>query len=787
MIVVLLDQDNKHQFLIQQLEQQSVPVLAFNNVVDLQRWLEVNTEPSGIIVDFTTPTYQDFLIRFSLRYPDIPVLSVKTQAREQLDLRLKAFANRLASPKVQSSLGRVLLVDDSRTVQMQYRKILEKQGYEVDVADDAKQGLEKALQNKYELAIIDYFMPGDNGAQLCRDLQLHEETYDLVCSILTAQYKQSVVDECLNAGARECMFKNESSDLFITRVRALIRSVERKRQVEKERARLIGLLYSVAEGVYGVSADGRVQFVNPATLQLLGQSMVDLLGRYPHDCIHPTDNIGQQTSFEHCFLQQAYLFGDELRDWRTLFQRADGSMFPVECSVTLLGDVDNNQGSVVVFRDISEQMRLEKNWQWQLSHDHMTGLLNRSAFEDVLSRELNRVRRTKENALLLFIDLDNFKMVNDELGHAAGDMLLTSLAKNLSERARDTDFVGRLAGDEFVVLLTGVPTEEISELAEKYRLLLQETVLFWEGKSYQVTGSVGVAVIDQHADSIGELLAQADQACHQAKEKGRNQWAIYTQSAENQTEQGNWFKRLTNAMQEQQFIILHQPVFCASDNNRLVGINCLLRLEEGTALISPAIFMSNAKRFGVIKEIDRLVLSKLIDYCQNNEISDVDWFSVSPSVESLSDETFRESIYEQWTKAGLKTEQLRFEIGEEMLFQFSDWQAHLSKLREQGFGVTISHFGMNTQSVLGLPQMPIDAVKLDTALTRDLATSIPRSHLIDAIVKTAKESNVDVIATHIEVPSDLELLLAREVNLVQGFYLGKPIKIGDNLGTNGRQ
>lgn len=774
MIVVLLSKEQEHQFLMAELGQYTLPFLAFTGVVELQRWLELNSDPSGIIVDFNDASYQDFLIRFSLRYPEIPVLSMKSQTEAQLKLRLKAFVNRLSSPDEESCRGKILLVDDSKTVQKQYSKILQADGFIVETASDAEEGFEKAIGNKYDLGIIDYFMPGDTGAQLCQKLQANETTYDLVTAILTAQYKQSVVDECLTSGARECMFKNESSELFLTRVRALIRSVERKRQVEKERSRLIGLLYSVAEGVYGVSADGRIQFVNPATLTLLGQSMVDLMGRYPHDCVHPIDNIGQETSFEHCFLQQAYLYGDELREWRTLFQRADGSVFPVECNVTSLGQ---KQGSVVVFRDISEQLRLEKNWQWQLSHDHLTGLLNRNAFEEVLSRELNRIRRSKENALVLFIDLDKFKMVNDELGHAAGDKLLINLAENLLNRARDTDFVGRLAGDEFVVLLTDIAQNQYAELSERYRVLLEETTLFWEGKTYNITGSIGVSVVDQFSDSIGEILAQADQACQQSKLKGRNQWAIYSQTSEYQTEQGSWFKRLTNAMREKHFTLLQQPVFCALNNQKKVGVNCLLRLEEGTALISPVVFMSNAKRFGVIRDIDRQVLKMLALYCQENATEDDDWFSVSLSVDALSDEQFRNEILDIWSESRLPNSRLRFEIGEEDLFHFTDWQKHLSRLREQGFGVVLSHFGMNSQSVLGLPQMPIDAIKLDTALTRELGTSIPRSHLIDAIVKTAKECNVEVITTHIETASDLELLLARDVDQVQGFYLQKPFKL----------
>ena len=777
MIIVLLKDKQQYLHLIEQLESQNLDVLVFTSIVKLHQWIEINPEPSGVIIDFKTHFYQDFLIRFTLRYPDIPVLTLKNQTKEQLELRLKSFTTRLLKPKEEATIGRILLVDDSKTVRTQYRKLLERDGFRVDVAVEAQQGFALALENKYDLAIIDYFIPGDNGAQLCRNLQSNEETYDLVCAILTAQYKQSVVDECLTAGARECMFKNESADLFLTRVRALLRGVERKRQVERERTRLIGLLYSVAEGVYGVAPDGRIQFINPATLKLLGQSMVELMGRFPHDSIHPTDNRGQMTSFDHCFLQQAYMYGDELRDWRTLFQRADGSLFPVECSVTVLGEKGDVQGSVVVFRDISEQKRLEQNWQWQLNHDQLTGLLNRNAFEEVLSREFNRVKRIEKNAMLLFIDLDKFKLINDDLGHAAGDQLLINLAEKLQGRARDTDYVGRLSGDEFVILLTDLSPGQFEELAEQYRQLLEETTLYWEDKIHSITGSIGLTLLRSNVGSIGELLIQADQACQQAKRKGRNQWSFFNEKEAEETQQGNWFKRLNSAMKKEQFTLLQQPIYQSQQTDRPVGTNCLLRLTEGTSLISPAIFMSDAKRFGVIKEIDHLVLQKLVDHCIANSSMDNGWYSLCLSIEAVSDEVFRNDLFDIWTQSGLNTNNLRLEIGEEDLYKFPEWKKHFAILRDQGFGIVISHFGMNTQMVLNLPQMPIDTIKLDTSLTRNLTDSNPRKNLIDAIVKTAAQSGIEIIASHIETSRDLEMLRGRGIELIQGFYLGKPKRL----------
>ena len=783
MLLVLTNHIQRHQSLVDQLHKQKLSLVVFETVPEIQHWLEVNHEPTGLLIDCSNSLFEAFLIRFSLQYTDTPTLLLTDQPLVQLQVRLRAFTDQVALRKQNQGQGRILFVDDSKTVRMLYRRELELDGFYVDLAESAEQGFELALTGQYDLAIIDYFMPGDNGAALCRRLGAQDETSELVRAILTAQYDPEIVDECLEAGARECMFKNESTDLFISRVRALYRSVQRKIQVDKERSRLIGLLHSVPEGVYGVTPNGTIQFVNPATIKLLGRSVVELLGERPHKFIHPIDTGGKPTTEDFCFLQQAYMLKDELREWRTLFSHADGSLFPVECNVTPLGGEGSDEGSVVVFRDISEQQRLEQNWQWQLSHDHLTGLLNRSAFEDILERELCHLKRLKEPSLLLFIDLDRFKRINDELGHAAGDQLLIALAEQLKSNARETDQLARLAGDEFTVLLSGIKNEDISDLAEKYRQLFEKTSLDWEGQQYQITGSVGAAILDENSGSLTEMLAKADAACQQAKQKGRNQWTLYSESIELSSIQGNWHERLTYAIKENLFIMLQQPIFCANaheDTGRvLVGYECFSRLKEGSSLVTPSLFMSNALRCGVTSEIDQLLLILLINHCKQARIVkaipvELNWYSINLSIETLADDSFRETLLDKWGHSGLPASNLMIEVSEAELFKLPGWKKCLKQLKKQGFRIALDHFGMNTNSILNLANMPIDVIKLDTSLTRTLATDLARRNLIDAIVSTAKQSNIEVVACHIETSVELDLVQARGVDFVQGFHLGKP-------------
>lgn len=783
MLLVLTSHIQRHQNLIDQLNEQKISLAVFETVPDIQHWLEINHEPTGLLIDCSNSLFEAFLVRFSLQHTDIPTLLLTDQPLAQLQLRLRVFIDQVALREQPHGHGRILFVDDSRTVRVIYRKALELDGFKVDLADNAEQGFELALSGHYDLAIIDYYMPGDSGAVLCRRLGARDETSELVRAIITAQYDPEIVNECLDSGARECMFKNESTDLFMSRIRALYRSVQRKVQVDKERSRLIGLLHSVPEGVYGVTPNGSIQFVNPATIKILGRSVVELLGKRPHEFIHPVDTGGKPTTEDLCFLQQAYMLKDELREWRTLFAHADGSLFPVECNVTPLGGEGSNEGSVVVFRDISEQQRLEQNWQWELTHDHLTGLLNRSAFEDILERELSHIKRLKEPSLLLFIDLDKFKRINDELGHAAGDQLLITLSEQLKSNARETDQLARLAGDEFTVLLSGVKNENISDLAEKYRQLFEQTNLEWEGKQYQITGSVGAALLDENAGTLTEMLAKADAACQQAKQKGRNQWALYSEDIKVSAAQGNWHERLTYALKENLFIMLQQPVFCVDsygdEGRALVGYECFSRLKEGSTLVTPSLFMSNALRCGVTSEIDQLLLILLINHCKQGAISKstppgISWYSINLSIETLADETFRETLADKWRHSGLPASNLMIEISESELFKLPGWKKHLLQLKKQGFSIALDHFGMNTNSILNLANMPVDVIKLDTSLTRTLAIDLARRNLIDAIVATAKQSKIKVVACHIESAVELDLVQARDVDFVQGFHLGKP-------------
>lgn len=781
MLLVLVNDRQRHAPLVRQLTESEVVFSVFEGVPTLQQWLEVNHEPSGLVVDCRDDRFEPFLIRFTLQYPDTPILLLTEQPQRQQELRLLGFINRLKLDRRGTGHGRILLVDDSQLVRTTFRQILESDGFAVDVACNADEGYGLAIANDYDLAVIDYQMPGRNGADLCRQLAQHEHTVELVKAVLTAQYNPKVVDDCLSAGARECLFKNESRDLFLARVRALHRSVQRRVQVDRERSRLIGLLHSVPEGGFGVTPDGRIQFVNPATTRLLGRSVVELLGRRAHAVIHPVDAGGQPTTEDLCFLQQAYLLQDELHEWRTQFVHADGSLFMVECNVTPLGPPGTREGSVVVFRDISEQQRLEQSMQWQLTHDRLTGLLNRQSFEEILERELaflRRQRKVRQPSLLLFIDLDRFKRINDELGHAAGDQLLVTLAEQLRQKARSCDQIARLSGDEFAVFLGGVLPEAVAELAERYRCIFEQTSLDWEGQQYPISGSVGAVILDENAGTLEDMLSRADAACAQAKLRGRNQWVLH-QDEETTLQQGRWHQRLHAGLSEGRFLLLQQPIWSSGNTARRVGIEHFARLREGEMLLTPSLFLSQAERYHLVAEIDEALLAQLIAHYRAQPPQGDHWLAINLGMSTLDREDFASDLRRRWESTGLAPERLCIEVSESDFLKHVRGKTILHGLRQCGFRVALDHFGLNAQSLLNLPHWPVDLIKLDPVLTSKLATDPARRHLIDAVVATARLSGVGVVACQIETGVALDLIQARDVHHVQGYYLGKPQRLSE--------
>jgi len=673
---------------------------------------------------------------------------------------------------------KILLVDDSRTSRVTYQRLLKSHGYAVTACDGADAALAAANTERFDLAILDYYMPGMNGAQLCQALRELPATRDLSLAILTGSYEDGLISDCLAAGASECMFKTESNELFLARVHSMATLRERELRLEGERMRLELILGSVGDGVYGVDREGRITFVNPAAMRLLQWSDVDgLVGRLAHERIHHADERGRPNPPDTCFLQQAYELGDSLSNWETVFWRADGHAFSVECTVRPQYREGECVGAVVAFRDIAERKRFEAELQWQLHHDHLTKLYNRQFFETALEQELLRLKRSAERSALLFIDLDRFKHINDTAGHAAGDALLTSIGQKLKSRSRQSDLVARLAGDEFAVLLRNVDEAHVGTLAEQFRAILDETSFVYEGRTFEVSGSVGITRLNRHTLTPAHAMNCADAACQIAKRQGRNRIHMFDANDDAQVLAGleqSWSERLRRALARGEFLLQFQPIL---DLTRpvLYGYEVFIRLSDTGTPLAPCAFLPQAERFELMPALDTWVLDRIAALMAERRPPIGARLHVNVSSASLLDEGYRARLTGMLRDGVFAPGQLCLELRDDQgPSRLATLLPELRDLTLLGLVVVLDGYGRGFVSLDDLRRLPLGAVKFDGDLVQTLQADELGEPLLRAMTELAHALNLVVIAPLVEDADTLRRLRAVGVDCAQGFALGSP-------------
>jgi diguanylate cyclase (GGDEF)-like protein/PAS domain S-box-containing protein len=697
---------------------------------------------------------------------------------------------------------RVLFVDDSATIRVGYYKLLQKQGYLVETASSVAEGLEKVALQAFDIAIVDYLMPEQNGTALISALRGNPATAHMLCATITGTYSDAVISESLACGAVECLFKSEAKDLLLARIASLARTINDGKAINQERRRLQGILSSVGDGVYGVDADGTIQFINPAALDLLGYATPeDLVGRSAFETFHYATEDGSMMQRMASFLHQCYLKGSDVTAWQTTFWTAQRRMIPVECTVHPLRMDGERTGSVVAFRDVSVRRQLEEELRWQAEHDGLTKLHNRVWFESQLEQEVSRLRQTGQISLLLFIDLDRFKYINDTAGHAAGDRLLVEVSQRLKSRLRGADYLARMGGDEFAVLLTNVAGSDLPALADGFRHALTAMPFTYGGKSYRITLSIGATKLDRDVGSPSEAMAHADIACHIAKNAGRNQAHLY--SAESGRRAGmdvdlGWSVRLEEALRADKFALCFQPIVPLAgieqeppnsgykdlwlrqlerNPDSLALFEVLIRLKDiHGELISPHAFLPAAERFGLMPEIDRWMIDHALSALREvrNSPRPVA-LTLNISAQTLEKGGLPEYVTGKIVEYDVNPAHLVFEITEShSITDLGNAQKQLHALRQLGCLIAVDDFGTGFSTFAYLKQLEADMLKIDGSLIQGLPDDPLDRVVIAALTSIAETAGKRTIAECVEDGAVLMSLYECGVDYVQGYIVGMP-------------
>ena len=708
-----------------------------------------------------------------------------------------------ATVEAAQDVVRVLLVDDSPTVRVYYRRLLSRHGYEVETASCVLEGMDKALTSPYDIAIVDYFLPDGTGDELCRQLRDNPDTANITIAIITGTYIEKAIADCLKAGATECMFKNESKELFLARIDAMSRALAVKKAIDKDRRWLNGILASVGEGVYGVNHQGLITFINPAAKRMLRYTPEDnLIGLSAYGQFHNIGQDGDLLPADQCRLSEAYNTGRELHACETVFRNRDGDPVPVECTVFPLHIDGGLEGSVVAFRDITERKLLEQELKWQATHDPLTKLANRLYFEEQLAQELKRLKRSDESSYLLYLDLDGFKQINDTAGHSAGDQLLVEVSTKLRSRLRDADTLARIGGDEFAVILRNVSDRYAFGAADQFRRVLDDWNFQSGGRVFKVRASVGGARIDKETDTSGDALVNADIACFIAKGQGRNHTHIFVKGTDEHAavdRELGWSSRIEQALRKNRFRLMFQPIapLATIDLNRLplqdgqlwqqlagapantpMHYEVLLRMPDSRGeLVSPRAFLPTAERFSMTSEIDRWVIASAVEILAGYHARGVNVrFSINLSGQTVQDAGLADYIAETVHSIGVDPAALIFEMTEtSAMSHYADAERLIKSLQRLGCQFALYDFGSGFCSFSHLKFLPVEWIKIDGVVVQGVLQDAMDKAIISSIVQIAHSVGKKTVAEYVESAECLKVLKQAGIDFVQGYYISEPL------------
>jgi len=558
---------------------------------------------------------------------------------------------------------------------------------------------------------------------------------------------------------------------------------ERKREQQafaraREQAQVT--LDAISDAVIRIDAEARVEYINPQACRLVGCAAKGVLGR-PLDAVLRVsvwDEHGQPRRIGTEVLLDAEVGPPCDEMW---IDDRCGHCADIELSITALDPGATDGGWVVVFRDVTEHRRKSRQIAWQAEHDPLTGLYNRRKFETTCETLLDGARDQQRHCLL-YLDLDQFKLVNDSCGHHVGDQLLCELAALMRKQIRRSDLLARLGGDEFALLLQDCPLDRGMQIAEKLVQAINEFEFVWQQQRFQVGVSIGVVELSAMT-TLAEALQAADQACYMAKDKGRNRISAFRPDDQEQQRHGIQLRTalaLTEALRNDRFRLYFQRI--ETLNEDLPGRHCeiLLRmLDEHGQLVSPAVFIPAAERFDKILMLDRWVVEHTLEAlgraALRGEIGANDRFSINLSGATFSHSDSLPFVVDRLRKSGVDPRTVCFEITESnAISRWSDAHHFIDEIRRLGCLISLDDFGSGFSSFGYLKRLPIDAIKIDGGLVGDMRSSRLGRAMVGGIAQIARVASIPCVAEQVERTEDLALLRELGIDYAQGFCLHRP-------------
>ena len=555
------------------------------------------------------------------------------------------------------------------------------------------------------------------------------------------------------------------------------RKIEERLRSEKDF--IATTLDSISNPVIVIDSKGSIKLVNPGAEILLDGKEVDLIDQSIHEILilysnrKTTHIVGIKQLLNVKTTLNSMFFYDSRRN-----------VVELEFSASPMVDIEaEDVGYVIILKDVSEDRKLRRKLSYEGSHDSLTRFLNRSAFEKRFDNLVTEDYGAKPQHVLAYLDVDQFKIVNETSGNAAGDALLRQIGAIIKSNVRKSDILSRLGGDEFGLIMPFFEFDQAMQVIQKILIQIQQTSFDWMDKEYQVTASIGTMVFGQMNDEYPEFYSKVTTACYLAKNNGGNQYhAIGENDAKvmAQQESMDWVSGIMKGFNEDRFCLYVQPIISMEKDAKCVHYEVLIRYRgPDDTIICPGDFLPPAERYNLIEKIDVWVVNKIVQWLQDNKRQASDFmFSVNLSGRSIGSQTFHKFLQEKLVKSDIEENTLCFEITETSVVQNVEKSVDfINSIRKLGVKFSLDDFGTGLSSFSYLKRFPVDYLKIDGEFVRDIIENDTSFVFVRSMAEVGHSLDMKVIAEFVESDTMFDRLREANIDYIQGYHVGKPVAI----------
>ncbi len=543
------------------------------------------------------------------------------------------------------------------------------------------------------------------------------------------------------------------------------------------------LVEDLPDLLYRTDLEGRITFISSSVYKLSGYTVDEATG------MKMAEESYANPEKRELFLNELKKNG-VVKNFENELIRKDGSIWWGSANAHFIKSDDGNIiGVEGIVRDISDKKISEQQLNFQARHDLLTGLINRHEFERRAERLLSAIPQAKDEHALCFMDLDQFKVINDTCGHIAGDELLRQLSRKMNTVVRKRDTLARIGGDEFGLLMEHCSLEKAKRVAETLRLTIQDYEFVWEEKLFRVGVSIGLVAISETTTNLTTLLKRADAACFMAKDLGRNRVHIYhIEDAELASRYGEmqWVSRINRAFGDNRFCLYAQPIISLSNNGDKHYEILIRMIDEKGKIVPPGAFLPSAERYNLISKIDTWVVKTAFSLLSKHTafLKRIDFITINLSGPSLTSNNFQEFIIRELEATKIIPHKICFEVTETVaISNLNAAIAFISTLKEIGCRFALDDFGSGLSSFGYLKNLPVDYLKIDGMFVKDIVDDPIDHAMVKSINEIGQVMNMKTIAEFVENDEIKGILKTLGVNYVQGYGMGKPQPINEIIKT----